>query len=1128
MNPATYGCEMGRVEDEPVYLRLRSARPDTTITDGDVEPVIELTVMPFMTWQIVKRRMKERWLGVKAVPDQNIRLLHKSVELRSGSMIDDYNMDGGTADRPVELQYLIIDQGTDIRIRRGQAHSEHHNIGLYVDAQVFCTPSLRERVSACLGAMLSGIQPRLTEEGTGATYMLRDTSNRRTLAVFKPKDEEAFAPQNPRGYVGPENTHGLRLGVLSTQQAAREVAAHLLDHEKFASVPETTLVHAKHPKFNKVKGKSGEKIVWKIGAFQAFIETQDTAGNYAPQVFAVADVHRIGILDVRIVNLDRNDGNLLVRHGRGSSKYELVPIDHGLSLPDCLEVFTDDIAWMTWPQAKKPFGETELSYIKGLNGSRDAHLLAKCLGVRRECLRLMEVTTKLLQIGAEHGLTLYEIGTIIYRIDRGGDAPVQKSKLEQLVEYSLDAALTVAGDGLAADAVSSTLAGLDLVTSRQLGTQRMSRQVSVGAGEVGFTPHLGPSSPISSPVSTSPAGLDMPPPFSLDGLSESDSQDPVDLTASMHAGATRDTKRDETDSSMPTPSKQTPKPFRQSYKAGGTKLRQRTSAALVAMHREGEGAEEHRSIFSRTGLRGSDWSPELEKAFKRSITAELAGFIRKNFQRRGAPQALGSSSTVDSEPSQRIELEKANVESDEDSPPSTSLASAFPRASLECEGILPPHCAGSNLGDMSGVMETTQMSSGVGTSQLPLAAQGLRPKYVPPQRRVVEDSTTALAVVEEEAPLEVQKPKYIPPFLRKAMAAAAAAEREDGSSPSGMPAQPTSTPSMSSTATPVGGSASPVLPSDASGGSSRYGYCVNQGPRASMEDAVDATCHLGGSTEIEFYVVYDGHGGTQAVEFVKNRLPGCICGKTNFTDRASIDVALCESFKQIDAELLRHLQHNTPPQLLATNAASYVLSSGCVACAAIVISSVVYVANLGDCRAIMCTAGEMTTLTVDHRPEGNDEERERLQNLGIEVSSDGYVHGRIGVSRAFGDWAWDAEEKCKGLLCQPDVSVAEIASDTEFLLLACDGVFEKMTNREAGQIVRRRLRATGDPKEAAEALIKNAGKRNGSDNLSAVVVLFKRPADAAVERTAPRLFARPAGLVESNEPGSLTTSAPSA
>jgi len=175
----------------------------------------------------------------------------------------------------------------------------------------------------------------------------------------------------------------------------------------------------------------------------------------------------------------------------------------------------------------------------------------------------------------------------------------------------------------------------------------------------------------------------------------------------------------------------------------------------------------------------------------------------------------------------------------------------------------------------------------------------------------------------------------------------------------------------------------------------------------------------------------------------------------------------------------------------------------------------------------MCSAGEMLTLTVDHRPEGNDEERERLQNLGIEVSSDGYVHGRIGVSRAFGDWAWDAGEKCKGLLCQPDVSAFEITSDAEFLLLACDGVFEKMTNREAGQIVRRRLRTTGDPKDAAEALVKNASKRNGSDNLSAVIVLFQRPVDVAVERTAPRLFARPAELAESSKPAHSATPASS-
>jgi len=241
----------------------------------------------------------------------------------------------------VQLQYLIINQD-----------ERQDKIGFYIDSQVPCTEKLRERVNAVLAALHCGIQPRLTDEGTGATYIMRDSRNKHPLAVFKPKDEEAFAPQNPRGYVGQENSVGLRQGVLSSQQAAREVAAFLMDHENFSGVPETTLVHAKHPKFVKVREGTSEKIVWKIGAFQAFVQTKDTAGDFAPQVFGVADVHRIGILDIRLVNLDRNDGNVLVRHGRGSSKYELIPIDHGLSLPDRLEVYTDDLTWMSWPPVK--------------------------------------------------------------------------------------------------------------------------------------------------------------------------------------------------------------------------------------------------------------------------------------------------------------------------------------------------------------------------------------------------------------------------------------------------------------------------------------------------------------------------------------------------------------------------------------------------------------------------------------------------------------------------------------------------------------------------------------------------------------------------------------------------------
>lgn len=291
-----------------------------------------------------------------------------------------------------------------------------------------------------------------------------------------------------------------------------------------------------------------------------------------------------------------------------------------------------------------------------------------------------------------------------------------------------------------------------------------------------------------------------------------------------------------------------------------------------------------------------------------------------------------------------------------------------------------------------------------------------------------------------------------------------------------------------------------------------------------MEDAIDAIEQLGSDFETEFYAVYDGHSGTHAVEFVKRCLPGAVRNHRYFGDPSRICDALCEAFTVTDEELLEMIRLQPRPRRKSSLALAVLdgsstedgtrlelysnnaLSAGCVTCVAVVRGSRLHVANLGDCRAVLCCRGEMRALTVDHNPQNNEIERERLGELGVEVSSDGYLHGRIGVSRAFGDWAWDAEEKCLGLLCLPVVTEAEIASDTEFLLLACDGVFEKMSTTEAGQIVRRSLRAKGEAKVAAEALVRNAEKRNGTDNLSAVVVLFNLPPSTTTERSAPRLF----------------------
>lgn len=91
--------------------------------------------------------------------------------------------------------------------------------------------------------------PKLTEEGTSGTYLLKDDSDS-LVSVFKPIDEEPFAPRNPRGMQAPFGSATCRPGVKSGEMTIREVVAYMLDHESFADVPATTLVKVNHSSLN--------------------------------------------------------------------------------------------------------------------------------------------------------------------------------------------------------------------------------------------------------------------------------------------------------------------------------------------------------------------------------------------------------------------------------------------------------------------------------------------------------------------------------------------------------------------------------------------------------------------------------------------------------------------------------------------------------------------------------------------------------------------------------------------------------------------------------------------------------------------------------------------------------------
>ncbi|XP_010257911.1 PREDICTED: phosphatidylinositol 4-kinase gamma 7 isoform X2 [Nelumbo nucifera] len=280
----------------------------------------------------------------------------------------------------------------------------------------------KQLVKDIVKAIKKGVDPIPVHSGLGGAYYFRNSQGE-SVAIVKPTDEEPFAPNNPKGFVGKAlGQPGLKRSVRVGETGFREVAAYLLDYDHFANVPPTALVKITHTIFNVNDGVNGSKPhdrkqVSKIASFQQFIPHDFDASDHGTSSFPVAAVHRIGILDIRIFNTDRHAGNLLVRKLDGVGRFgqvELIPIDHGLCLPESLE--DPYFEWIHWPQASIPFSEDELEYIKQLDPVKDSDMLRMELPMIREaCLRVLVLCTVFLKEAAAYGLCLSEIGEMMSR-----------------------------------------------------------------------------------------------------------------------------------------------------------------------------------------------------------------------------------------------------------------------------------------------------------------------------------------------------------------------------------------------------------------------------------------------------------------------------------------------------------------------------------------------------------------------------------------------------------------------------------------------------------------------------------------------------------------------------------------
>lgn len=228
-----------------------------------------------------------------------IRLFYKNVPMLNNKGLQDY----GVFDDPVvpTIEVMVGD------VKSEQSKTGIEFVGSAINEVSKEMKSLRNEIEKGLKA---GYVPELTFEGSCGTYFLKN-DKRNTVAVFKPVDEEANAPNNPRNLAGIFGSACLKPGILSGEAAVREVSAYILDRNGFSGVPETYLAEVKHPNFkfdldNEIKEKkkgmpfkeiahlilpesydSGEdnKMMAKVGSLQRFVRSDDCAENLGENLF---------------------------------------------------------------------------------------------------------------------------------------------------------------------------------------------------------------------------------------------------------------------------------------------------------------------------------------------------------------------------------------------------------------------------------------------------------------------------------------------------------------------------------------------------------------------------------------------------------------------------------------------------------------------------------------------------------------------------------------------------------------------------------------------------------------------------------------------------------------------------
>ena len=229
---------------------------------------------------------------------------------------------------------------------------------------------------------------------------------------------------------------------------------------------------------------------------------------------------------------------------------------------------------------------------------------------------------------------------------------------------------------------------------------------------------------------------------------------------------------------------------------------------------------------------------------------------------------------------------------------------------------------------------------------------------------------------------------------------------------------------------------------------------------------------------MHYYAVFDGHGSDKVSVFLKLYFHDILKSELENTV-LPVDQQLKNAFRRLTAML---------PEDIAKHA-------GSTAVVMLEHGDKIYVANVGDSRAIMNVNEKAVPITVDHKPNLVTEYNRIIKNGGfvaMDPNGTPRVNGNLALSRAIGDLYL-----VPYISPEPDIFTVELNESVNYIVLASDGVWDVFKNQEVIDIIEsfvNKKEFVENPKKQLQAacmhILKVARMRGSGDNITILLRLL--------------------------------------